>query len=146
MLPHVGGDGGRRFYFEREAPGCVQPLKTDHQNLSSPATAMRRKIFQHQRGGVAVRPDTLLSITRRVSRPVARCRSVAGVHSGQLELSRRQCQDKAGADGLHRPCSNGARGGGRTHNLQLRRLTLYPIELHARRDFQHTVSSGFAQM
>jgi integrase len=27
---------------------------------------------------------------------------------------------------------NGARGGGRTHNLQLRRLTLYPIELHAR--------------
>jgi hypothetical protein len=26
---------------------------------------------------------------------------------------------------------NGARGGGRTHNLQLRRLTLYPIELHA---------------
>ena len=27
---------------------------------------------------------------------------------------------------------NGARGGSRTHNLQLRRLTLYPIELHAR--------------
>jgi hypothetical protein len=26
---------------------------------------------------------------------------------------------------------NGARGGSRTHNLQLRRLTLYPIELHA---------------
>src|ERR1035441_4782567 len=25
----------------------------------------------------------------------------------------------------------GARGGGRTHNLQLRRLTLYPIELRA---------------
>ena len=29
---------------------------------------------------------------------------------------------------------NGARGGSRTHNLQLRRLTLYPIELHARDD------------
>ena len=28
---------------------------------------------------------------------------------------------------------NGARGGGRTHNLQLRRLTLYPIELRAQK-------------
>jgi hypothetical protein len=41
---------------------------------------------------------------------------------------------------------NGARGGGRTHNLQLRRLTLYPIELHARRNFHDIVSRGFAQM
>lgn len=30
---------------------------------------------------------------------------------------------------------NGALGGDRTHNLQLRRLTLYPVELRAR---QHT--------
>jgi hypothetical protein len=40
---------------------------------------------------------------------------------------------------------NGARGGGRTHNLQLRRLTLYPIELHARRA-QNTGRRAFAQM
>jgi hypothetical protein len=39
----------------------------------------------------------------------------------------------------------GARGGSRTHNLQLRRLTLYPIELHAR-DPQNTRGRAFAQM
>src|SRR5450759_2692550 len=33
--------------------------------------------------------------------------------------------------GCSRAAKLGTRGGGRTHNLQLRRLTLYPIELHA---------------
>ena len=40
----------------------------------------------------------------------------------------------------------GARGGDRTHNLQLRRLTLYPIELHAQGKSQNTVARAFAQM
>ena len=40
----------------------------------------------------------------------------------------------------------GARGGDRTHNLQLRRLTLYPIELHAQGKPQNTVARAFAQM
>jgi hypothetical protein len=40
---------------------------------------------------------------------------------------------------------NGARGGSRTHNLQLRRLTLYPIELHARSP-QNRGNAAFAQL
>src|SRR5665213_633537 len=41
--------------------------------------------------------------------------------------------------------TNGARGGNRTHNLQLRRLTLYPIELRAR-VFENNGARVFSQL
>jgi hypothetical protein len=41
---------------------------------------------------------------------------------------------------------SGARGGSRTHNLRLRRPTLYPIELRARHESNLTGRRGFAQM
>jgi hypothetical protein len=40
---------------------------------------------------------------------------------------------------------SGARGGDRTHNLQLRRLTLYPIELRAQVNAQITGAQASAQ-
>ena len=46
---------------------------------------------------------------------------------------------------LRQTWQNGARDGGRTHNLQLRRLTLYPIELRAQ--CRHNNGAGtFAQI
>jgi hypothetical protein len=44
------------------------------------------------------------------------------------------------------PARPGTRGGGRTHNLRLRRPTLYPIELLAQGNGQHTCARNVAQM
>jgi hypothetical protein len=47
--------------------------------------------------------------------------------------------------GLQSNLWGGARGGGRTHNLRLRRPTLYPIELRARGNRQSNAGKRLAQ-
>ena len=66
------------------------------------------------------------------------CRAVAGLpgeaRSGSVSSIRARLRCRYGAAVFALAslrAKGGARGGGRTHNLQLRRLTLYPIELHA---------------